>query len=159
MDGRPAPAAVAGPPHTCVLGLPIDPHEREERQLVAEVGQDEPRWLERPVAVRKGDVHAGIAETDDVRPPDTAQVGEEARMHVDAPAAGFVAEVADDGHRLEAERPVAVAVGDVDARVAEADDVGATVASHVREEAWVFVDAPAACFVAEVADDRHGLER
>ena len=74
-------------------------------------------------------------------------------MFVDLPAAGVEAEVVEHGDGLELEAAVAVAERDVDAGVAEADDVGAPVAGDVGEQAWVFVDAPAAGLVAEVVDD------
>ena len=74
-------------------------------------------------------------------------------MFVDLPAAGVEAEVVEHGDGLELEAAVAVAERDVDAGVAEADDVGAPVAGDVGEQAWVFVGAPAAGLVAEVVED------
>src|SRR5207247_5751875 len=70
---------------------------------------------------------------------------------VDAPA-GVVAKVGDDKlHRLEGAVPVAER--DVNAGVAEADDVEAAVARHVGKEARVPIDMPAAAFEPEVRKD------
>ena len=59
------------------------------------------------------------------------------------------------GYGREGEGAVAVAERDVDAVVAEADDVGAAVAGEVGEEAGVLVDAPAPV-VAEVVENEPG---
>src|SRR5436190_619175 len=57
------------------------------------------------------------------------------------PAARLLAEVGEDElHGLEGAVPVPER--DVDAGVAEADDVGAAVPGQVGEEAWVLLDAP-----------------
>ena len=53
--------------------------------LVAEVRQHEPRRLERPVAIAQRRPHPGIAEAHDVGSAVTGDVGEEARVPVDAP--------------------------------------------------------------------------
>src|SRR5439155_17236742 len=98
---------------------------------------------------------AGVAEADDVGAAVAGEVCEEAGVLVDLPAAGFESEVGEDElHRLEG--AVAVSEGDVDAGVAEADDVGAAVAREVCEEAGVLVDVPAARLFAEVGEDELG---
>src|SRR5437763_516998 len=61
--------------------------------LVAEVGKHKRRRSERAVAVAERGVDAGIAECDDVGAAAPSKVGEHARMLVDAPAAGDVAEI------------------------------------------------------------------
>ena len=86
---------------------------------------------------------AGVAEADDVGPAVAGEVGEQARMLVDPPAAGLEAEVGE--HELRRlERAVAVAERDLHAGVAEADDVGPAVAGDVGQEPRVLVDPPAA---------------
>ena len=98
-----------------------------------------------------GHVDAGVAEADDVGAAVTGGVGEEPRVLVDPPAAGVVAEVVDD--ELDgARRCRRLGARDIDAGVAEADDVGAAVAGGVGQEPRVPVDAPAAGVVAEVVD-------
>src|SRR5207249_4443528 len=79
-------------------------------------------------------------------------VREEAWVFVDAPAACFVAEGADDGNGLETERAVAVAQRDVHAGIAEADDVRASGSAQVGEETGMLVDPPAGV-EAQVGDD------
>ena len=124
--------------------------------LEAEVGEHELRRLERAVAVAQRRPHAGVAEADDVGPAVAGDVGQEARMLVDPPAAGLEAEVGEhEPRRLE--RAVAVAQRRPHAGVAEADDVGAAVAGDVGQEARVLVDAPAAGLEAEVGE--HELRR
>ena len=72
-------------------------------------------------------------------------------MLVDAPAAGFEPK-SPSTTRGGLERAVAVAQRDIDACIAETDDVGATVAGDVGEKSRVLVDAPSAGFVSEVVD-------
>src|SRR5690242_7479500 len=79
-------------------------------------------------------------------------------MLVDPPASGIEAEIVDGRYRLEIERSIAVGERDVDAVVAEPDDVLATVASDVGEKAWMPVDAPSSSIEAQVVDDRYRLE-
>ena len=63
-------------------------------------------------------------------------------MGVNAPAAGLLSEVREhDSWRLE--RPVAVTECRPNAGLTEADDVGATVAGEVRQQARVAIDPPA----------------
>src|SRR5690606_11371617 len=150
MDPLPIPAAVARAPDARILQFAVVAHEREHRDLVTEIGQYEARRLERAVLARQRDVHAGIAEADDVRTLDAAQVSEHSRMSVHPPAAGFETEVGEHGLRLVTEAAVAIAQRHVHAGVAEADDVRPADAADVGEEARVPVHAPAAGFEAEV---------
>ena len=108
------------------------------------------REAERAVAVAERDIDAGVAEADDVGAAVAGDVGEEARMLVDPPAAGSKPKSVMTGTGVKCERAVAVAERDVHAGVAEADDVGAAVAGQVGEEARMLVDAPAAGFEPEV---------
>jgi hypothetical protein len=95
--------------------------------VVAEVREDGSRRVgEGPVAVAERDEDAGIPEADDVLAASIAKVGEEARMPVDAPS-GIVAEIRDGELRL-AESTVASGEGDIDAGIAEPDDVFAGIA-------------------------------
>ena len=74
-------------------------------------------------------------------------------MLVDPPAAGVEAEVVDD--ELDgAVGAVGLERGDVDAGVAEADDVGPAVAGGVGQEPRVFGRPPAAGVEAEVGRPR-----
>ena len=120
--------------------------------VVAEVVENEPGLLEGAVAVGQRDVDPGVAEADDVGAAVAGDVGDEAGVPVDLPAAGLGAEVVDGRHGRVGEGAVSVGEGDVDAGVAEADDVGAAVAGEVGEEAGVLVDAPA-LVVAEVVGE------
>ena len=116
---------------------------------VPKVGYNEARRTERPVAVVERDVDSCVAETDDVGASITGKICEETRVPVNAPSSGVVAEIVDDEPgRLE--RAVAVVERDLHACVAEADDVGETIAGKVGDGTRVFVDAPSACAVAEV---------
>src|SRR5690606_14967811 len=99
--------------------------------------------------------HAFVAEADDVRDADASQIGEEARMPVDAPAPGDVAEILEHGHGREPEAAVAVAERHVDAGIAEPDDVRAAVAVDVGEEAGMPVDAPS-LLIAEIREHEGG---
>ena len=82
--------------------------------------------------------------------PIAGGVGQEPRMPIHPPAAGVVAEVVDDQlRRLEA--AVGLSARHPDAGVAEADDVGRTIAGGVGQEPRMPVYPPAACVVAEVA--------
>ena len=63
-------------------------------RVVAEVGEHHLWGLEGPIAVVERDPDAGVAEADDVRPAVARQIGQEARMALDTPPAGGVAEVA-----------------------------------------------------------------
>ena len=72
-----------------------------------EVVDDQAHRAERAIAVPERDVHAGIPKANDVGPAVTGHVGEEARVPVDPPAAGFEPEVVDD-ETNRAERAVAV---------------------------------------------------
>ncbi len=157
MDTRPCAPTVRRAPDAGIIRLPIVPDDGEDDRFVAEVGQHEAWTRECPSAGTDGDVDAGVAEADDVGAAVAGDVGEQAWVLVDAPAAGLVAEVVEDelGGR---EGAVAVAERDVDAGVAEADDVGAPVAGDVGQEAWVFVDLPAAGVEAEVVEHGDGLE-
>ena len=130
--------------------------DREDGQPAAEVRQHEPRRRrERAVGVCQRHVHAGIAEADDVGAAVAGDVGEEARMFLDPPAASLEAEVGQHGPG-RAERPIAVAERDIHPGVAEADDIGAAVAGDVGEEARVLVHPPAAGLEAEIVDHRTG---
>ena len=76
-------------------------------------------------------------------------------MLVDPPAARIVAEIVDD--ELErAERAVGLGARDIDPGIAEAHDVGPTVARRVRHETRMPLDPPAAGVVAEIGDDELG---
>ena len=68
---------------------------------------------------------------------------------IDSPAAGLVAEVLDDAAD-GAERAVGLGARDLDAGVAESDDVGAAVAGGVGQEPRMPVHPPTAGLVAEV---------
>ena len=74
---------------------------------------------------------SGVPEADDVGASIAGHVGQEARVAVDAPAAGVIAEVvttrcgASNCHRPERHR---------DAAIAEADDVGASIAGQVASK-------------------------
>src|SRR5262249_20620633 len=103
------------------------------------------------VAFIARDVDPGVSEADDVRAAVARDVDDEARVLVDTPASGDVAEVVDDPLR-RLEGAVAVVARDVDPGVTEADDVRAAVARHVDDEARVLVDTPASGDVAEVVD-------
>ena len=120
--------------------------------VVAEVGDTSCGALKVPSAVGARDLDAGVAEADDVGAAVAGDVGQEARVLVDAPAAGVVAEVGDDQLR-RVEGAVGVGARDLDAGVAEADDVGAAVAGDVGQEPRMLLDPPAAGVVAEVVDD------
>ena len=112
----------------------------------AEIGDDRPRlsWNV-PSPLLERDVHAGVAEADDVGAAVAGDVGEEAWMLVDAPAAGLEAEIREHGLRLERERAVAVAQRDVHAGVAEARRCRRGRSPvQVGEQARMLVDAPAA---------------
>src|SRR5262245_3425760 len=98
---------------------------------------------ERAVALAERDEHAIIAEADDVDAADAADIGEEARMAVDSPAACVEPEIADDRHRREVERAVAPAKRNEHAVVPKSDDVRKSIAVDVENEARVAVDPPA----------------
>src|SRR5262245_47223095 len=66
------------------------------------------REVERAVALAERDEHAVIAEPDDVNAADAADIGEEPRVLVDPPATGVEPEIANDRHRREVERAVAL---------------------------------------------------
>src|SRR5262249_41108924 len=125
----------------------------------AEVRKHKLRRLERTVAVAQSDIDACIAEPNDVRAAVAGDVREKSRVLVDAPAAGFLTKVGK--HESNgSKRTVAIAERNIDSRVAEPDDVRATVAGDVREKARVLVDAPASRLLPEVRDDEpHLLER
>ena len=57
--------------------------------LEAEVGEDELHRLEGAVAVAERDIHAGVAEADDVRATVAGEIGDESWVLVDPPSAGF----------------------------------------------------------------------
>src|SRR6266568_6145920 len=116
------------------------------------------REVEGPVAFADRDIDAGIAEADDVGAAVASHVGKKARMLVDAPATRIEAEIVDHGHRREVEGPVAFAERDIDAGIAETDDVDAASTSHVGKKPRMLVDAPAARIEAKVVDHRHGGE-
>ncbi len=118
-------------------------------RVVAEVLDDEPRALERAVAVVEGHPHPGVSEPDDVRTAVAGEVGEKARMLLHPPTARHVAEVLHD-ELGTLEGAVAVAQRHPDALVAEADDVRAAVAGEVGQEARVLLHPPTARAVAEV---------
>src|SRR5205814_1640033 len=63
--------------------------------VVAKVCNCQLWCLEGAVAVVERDTHPGIAKADDVRTAVGGQVGEEPRVHVNAPSACVVAEVCD----------------------------------------------------------------
>src|SRR5262245_3281828 len=98
-----------------------------------------------------GDVDAGVAEPDDVRPAVTRRVGQEPRMLVHAPAPRVVAEV---GGQAPWRRELAVGAlsRHVDAGVAEPDDVRPAVTRRVGQEPRMLVHAPAPRVVAEIVD-------
>ena len=110
--------------------------------LEAEVCQHELRRLERAVAVAERRPHAGVAEADDVGAAVAGDVGQEARVLVDAPAPASKPRSASTNLRC-LERAVAVAERRPHAGVAEADDVGAAVAGDVGQEARVLLHPPA----------------
>ena len=147
-------AAVAGG----VGQEPRMPVDAPAAGLVAEVVHDAGDGAEGAVGLGARDVDAGVAEADDVGAAVAGGVGQEPRMPVDAPAAGLVAEVFDDELR-RAEGAVGLGARDVDAGVAEADDVGAAVAGGVGQEPRMPVDAPAAGLVAEVVRRRVAVSR
>src|SRR5215467_1459718 len=121
--------------------------------FVSEVGDDECRLSvresERAVAVAERDEHARVCEPDDVGAADSSEVGEHARMLLDAPPVGLVPEVGDD-KAWRSERAVAVAERRVNAGVAEGHDVRASACSEIAEEARMSFDAPPAGVVAQV---------
>src|SRR5919205_3630096 len=93
---------------------PLDASALPGSGCVAEVRCAELGGTEAAAPVPDRCSHADIAEADYVRSAVTGQVGEEARVPVDPPASGEVAEVR-DGERGRAEGPVAVVERDVDA--------------------------------------------
>ena len=106
-------------------------------------------------ATTSGTARPGIAEADDVGFPVAGGVAHEPGMAVHPPAAGVVAEVVDD--QVEwCLGPVGLGAGDVDAGVAQADDVRTSVAGGVGHEPGMLVDASATGVVAEVVDDKRG---
>ena len=107
----------------------------------AELGLHELRRLEGAVAVAQRRPYAGVAEADDVRLAVAGDVGQEARVLVDAPALVEAELRLHELRRLEG--AVAVAERRPYAGVAEADDVRLAVAGDVGQEAGVLVDAPA----------------
>jgi hypothetical protein len=75
---------------------------------------------------------------------------------VDVPGAGLSAKVGE--HEPNGpKRAVAIAERNVDSRIAEADDVGATIAAQIGEKARVLVDAPSSGLLPEVRE--HHLRR
>src|SRR5438552_3809610 len=77
-----------------------------------------------------------IAKADNVGAPVAGQVGQEAWVLLDAPAAGVIAEVID--HQLRRlEGAVAIIERYPDPGIAKADDVGPPVAGQVGQEARV----------------------
>src|SRR5258708_5521682 len=106
-------------------------------------------------AVSKRDEDAGVAEADDILAAFVPEGREDARMPVDAPS-GIVAEIGDCEPR-GAEGAAARCERDVDAPVAETDDVFAGVAGYVADQADVLSHPPAA---GDVLDElRIGSDR
>src|SRR5207244_1200516 len=112
----------------------------------------------RTVTVAERDVHSGIAEADDVCAVGAGDVGQKTRVLVDPPAAGLEAKVLDHRLRCEVERAVAPAQGDINAGIAEADDVSLSITRNVDDEARVLLDLPAAALEPEVFDHRLRIE-
>ena len=69
--------------------------------VIAEIGDHHLRGGEGSVRLRARHPDPGIAEADDVGPAVAGGVGHEARMFLDPPAAGVIAEIAD--HHLRGE--------------------------------------------------------
>ena len=105
-----------------------------------------------PSPLDRRDVDPGVAEADDVSAAVTGDIGEEAGVPVDPPAAGLGAEVVDGRHGRVGEGAVSVGQRDVDAGVAEPDDVGAAVTGDVRQQPQMGLDPPP-LVVAEVGQD------
>ena len=118
--------------------------------IVSEVPDDEPRRLERAVAVAERDPDAGVAEADDVGLAVSGDVGDEAGMPVDAPAL-VVSEVADDEPHAP-ESSVAVVHRRPDAGVAKAENVRAAVPGQIRDEPRMIFDRPAGVEVESAKD-------
>ena len=118
---------------------------------ITEIRQNEVWILKGAVSVSECSPHPSVSEANNVRTAITSEIGEEARMLVDAPSASFESEVADDQPR-RLERAVAVAECRPHAIVSEANNVrtnvrklllnGSGFAREVREEAWVPFDPP-----------------
>ena len=150
-DVGPAVAGGVGQEPRVLLHPPAACHVREvvhhaAQRVVAAVG------------LRPGDVHAGVAEADDVGPAVAGGVGQEPRVLLHPPAACLVPEVVHHAaQRIEG--AVRLCPRHVHAGVAEADDVGPAVAGGVGQEPRVLLDPPAPCDVAEVVHPRWGTSK
>ena len=90
-----------------------------------------------PLLVASETIDTCIAEADDVRLPVAVHVGQLALVKVvAAPAAGAGPKLA-SSNVGDAKWPSPVASATIDARIAEADDVGLAVAVHVRQLARI----------------------
>lgn len=99
----------------------------------------------------QGDIDSGSATAYDIHLPVARQVGDEARVLVNAPATGAVAEVVDDG--LDGGKCTVVLVDAYeDMAFTESYDIGETIPCGVAEEAKVTIEAPTPSLVTEVLD-------
>jgi hypothetical protein len=99
--------------------MPVD---TPATSLVAEVRDDQPWCLEGPITVVERDPDPCVSEPDNIRPSVAGQVGEEARVPFDPPAAGHIAECGN--HEVGGlEGPVAVIEGTPDPCVSEPDNI------------------------------------
>src|SRR5437667_195175 len=122
---------------------------------MSEVRDDEQREdREDAGALVDGNENARLTEAHDIGAAGAGELSQGPRVLIDTPTAGIEPEIVDHGHRCEIERTVAVAERDVNAVVAEADDVDAADAADVRKEARMAVDPPAARVETEVAEHR-----
>jgi hypothetical protein len=124
-------------------GLPRSFGWTEHDDVVAVLGEVPAGLLGKP------DPDPGVSEADDVGTTVAVQVGEEARVHVNTPPSGVMAEVSDD-QLWPLKGTVAIVTRDPDSGISKAHHVGTAIAGEVGEEAWMLVDTPPSGVISEV---------
>jgi len=104
------------------------------------------------ISVVERNIDSCLSESNNVAALITREVGDESRVFLDQPTICPTKVV--DNLVDQAERPIAFIQRHIHPIMGTSNNIGLSIACQVGDEAWIRLDAPAPCTVAEVVDNR-----